>query len=121
MPLDTTRWSLVLAAGGDTSAAGAALATLCESYWYRLYAYVRRWGVDAEEARDLTQGFLVSLLERRDLAAGDRLARPHGGVAENPGLGADAVGARLQHRRHARRAGARRRVDDRPPARDRTT
>ena len=69
MPFDTTRWSLVLAAGGDdTSAARAALATLCESYWYPLYAYIRRWGTNAEEARDLTQGFLASLLERRDFA-----------------------------------------------------
>jgi DNA-directed RNA polymerase specialized sigma24 family protein len=69
LPFDTTRWSLVLAAGGDdTSAARAALATLCESYWYPLYAYIRRWGINADEARDLTQGFLASLLERRDFA-----------------------------------------------------
>lgn len=56
-----------MAAGGDdSSAARAALATLCETYWYPLYAYVRRRGVNADDGRDLTQGFLTSLLERRD-------------------------------------------------------
>ena len=64
---ETTRWSLVVAAGsGDSSAARAALATLCETYWYPLYAYVRRRGTSADDARDLTQGFFTSLLERRD-------------------------------------------------------
>jgi RNA polymerase sigma-70 factor (ECF subfamily) len=64
---ETTRWSLVVAAGGDDPAAAReALATLCEAYWYPLYAYVRRRGVDPDDARDLTQGFLTSLLERRD-------------------------------------------------------
>jgi RNA polymerase sigma-70 factor (ECF subfamily) len=63
MPFETTRWSLVNAAGGDDSAARAALARLCEIYWYPLYAYVRRRGSDPDDARDLTQGFLASLLE----------------------------------------------------------
>ena len=63
---ETTRWSLVAAAGGEDSAAcRAALAALCETYWYSLYAYVRRRGADAEDACDLTQGFLASLLDRR--------------------------------------------------------
>jgi len=63
---ETTRWSIVAAAGGDDSAASrAALAVLCETYWYSLYAYVRRRGADADDARDLTQGFLTSLLDRR--------------------------------------------------------
>ena len=55
------------AGGGDVPAARAAVATLCETYWYPLYAYVRRrGGASADDARDLTQAFLVSLLERRD-------------------------------------------------------
>lgn len=67
MSFETTRWSLVVAAGsGDSSSARAALATLCETYWYPLYAYVRRRGASADDARDLTQGFFTSLLERRD-------------------------------------------------------
>lgn len=67
MPFETTHWSLVMAAGGDDSAARAALAKLCEMYWYPLYAYARRRGADPDDARDLTQGFFTSLLERRDL------------------------------------------------------
>ena len=67
MLFETTRWSLVVAAGsGDSSSARAALVTLCETYWYPLYAYVRRRGTSADDARDLTQGFFTSLLERRD-------------------------------------------------------
>lgn len=67
MSFETTQWSLVVAAGSDdSSAARTALAALCEAYWYPLYAYVRRRGTNADDARDLTQGFLASLLERRD-------------------------------------------------------
>ena len=39
----TTRWSLVLAAGAShRTDAQVALNELCETYWYPLYAYVRR-------------------------------------------------------------------------------
>lgn len=67
---DTTRWSLVLAAGGDrSSAAREALAELCEVYWFPLYAYARRHGSSEEDARDLIQSFFLLLLERDDLRA----------------------------------------------------
>ena len=57
----------MLAAGGeDSRAARTALATLCEAYWYPLYVYIRRWGAPADDAPDLTQAFLMSLLERQD-------------------------------------------------------
>lgn len=76
MSFDTTRWSVIAAArGSDPDAARAALSTLCEAYWYPLYAFIRRWGADPDAARDLTQGFFVSLLERRDL----ELVRPERG------------------------------------------
>lgn len=68
MAFETTRWSVIAAArADDTAAARAALSTLCETYWYPLYAYVRRRGLTPDDARDLTQSFLASLLERRDL------------------------------------------------------
>ena len=54
------------AAGGGDSAARSALEKLCETYWYPLYAYVRRGGANPDDARDLTQGFFASLIERRD-------------------------------------------------------
>lgn len=53
--------------GGDRRAAEA-LEQLCRSYWYPLYAYARRRGHSSEDAQDLTQGFLESLLRREDLA-----------------------------------------------------
>ena len=68
----TTHWSLVLAAGhGSRPDAGAALATLCEAYWYPLYYYVRRCGYRAEEAQDLTQEFFAKLLEKGSLKVAD--------------------------------------------------
>ena len=68
----TTRWSVVLAAGADPSEqADRALAELCANYWYPLYAYVRRRGYEAEDARDLTQAFFAKLLEKKSLAAAD--------------------------------------------------
>jgi RNA polymerase sigma-70 factor (ECF subfamily) len=68
-----TRWTLVLAAG-DTGKAESrtALASLCESYWYPLYAYVRRRGYPADQAQDLTQEFFVRLLEGRYFDRADR-------------------------------------------------
>jgi len=69
----TTHWSLVLAAAHDSRPdAQAALATLCETYWYPLYAYVRRLGYKAEDAQDLTQGFFAALLEKQYVKAADR-------------------------------------------------
>lgn len=62
---DTTHWSVVLAAGDDgTAGSRRALATLCETYWYPLYAYLRRQGHSAEDAQDLTQGFFQQVLEK---------------------------------------------------------
>ena len=48
-----------------------ALATLCELYWYPLYAYLRRRGHSAEDAQDLTQGFFARLLEKHALQVVD--------------------------------------------------
>jgi len=68
----TTRWSVVLLAGrNDTERARAALAKLCETYWYPLYVYVRRRGSSPTDAQDLTQGFFELLLERQMLAKAD--------------------------------------------------
>lgn len=69
----TTRWSLVrLAARNDTTRAQRALSSLCEAYWYPLYAYVRRQGHSPHDAQDLTQEFFARLLESNSLAKLDR-------------------------------------------------
>jgi len=61
----TTRWSLVLAAGRRSNPRSAeALASLCELYWYPVYAFVRRQGFRAEEAADLTQEFFARVLQK---------------------------------------------------------
>jgi len=64
----TTHWSVVLLSA-QTQAPGSrtALANLCRLYWYPLYAFVRRRGYSPEDAQDLTQGFFLSLLERKSL------------------------------------------------------
>jgi RNA polymerase sigma-70 factor (ECF subfamily) len=69
----TTHWSIVAAAQGPVSPqAQEALATLCASYWYPLYAFIRRQGYTAHEAQDLTQGFFAKLLEQHTLEMVDR-------------------------------------------------
>ena len=68
----TTRWSVVRQAiGSSDPAARQALATLCESYWYPVYAFIRRSGKAAHDAEDLTQGFFARLLEKGILASAD--------------------------------------------------
>jgi len=68
-----TRWTIVLTAGrSDTPRTQAALAELCQAYWYPLYAYVRRRGHSAADAEDLTQGFFARLLQLDSLAAVQR-------------------------------------------------
>ena len=65
----TTRWTVVLnAAGTDPARAGDSLAELCQTYWYPLYAYVRRRGYSAADAEDLTQEFFARLLAQNKLA-----------------------------------------------------
>jgi len=72
----TTHWSVVLAAGHESSpGAREALETLCCTYWYPLYAYARRCGQNSEDAKDLVQGFFAYLLSRHAL----RLADPVNG------------------------------------------
>ncbi len=67
-----TRWSLIVAARErDTPQAQQALSCLCESYWYPLYAYIRRRGHGADEAGDLTQDFFARLLESDFFGAAD--------------------------------------------------
>lgn len=65
----TTRWSMVVAAGQVSSPSSAeALAHLCRTYWYPLYAFVRRRVADVNLAQDLTQDFFARLLEKNLLA-----------------------------------------------------
>ena len=64
----TTHWSVVLSAADQTAPdAAAALERLCRTYWYPLYAFVRREGRGAEDAKDLTQEFFFRFLDGESL------------------------------------------------------
>jgi RNA polymerase sigma-70 factor (ECF subfamily) len=69
----TTHWSVVLKAGWSDSTQGrAALETVCRTYWYPLYAFVRRLGHSPPDAEDLVQAFFERCLEKRYLAAANQ-------------------------------------------------
>lgn len=62
---DTTHWSVVLTAQSPCSpSAQVAMETLCGTYWYPLYAFVRRQGHSPHDAQDLTQAFFEHLLRK---------------------------------------------------------
>jgi DNA-directed RNA polymerase specialized sigma24 family protein len=64
----TTQWSVVLlSAQSQAPGSQAALAELCRLYWFPLYGFVRRRGYNPDDARDLTQGFFLHLLEHKTL------------------------------------------------------
>lgn len=68
----TTRWSVVLTAGRALSPESeAALEKLCRAYWQPVCAFARRKGWNEEDAKDMTQQFFASLLERRDFTGLD--------------------------------------------------
>lgn len=65
----TTHWTVVVAAGNrSTPQSDLALEELCGTYWFPLYAYVRRHGHTKEDAEDLTQAFFARFLSRNYLA-----------------------------------------------------
>jgi RNA polymerase sigma factor (sigma-70 family) len=100
----TTRWSLVLAAGkSSTDESRDAIEILCKQYWYPLYVYVRGRGHGADRAQDLTQGFFARLLEQKIV----RNADPQRGKFRSYLLG--ALKHFLSHewsRAHARKRGS---------------
>jgi DNA-directed RNA polymerase specialized sigma24 family protein len=68
----TTHWSVVMAAGkSDSAQAAQALEQLCRTYWYPLYAFVRRQGHAAHDAEDLTQEFFARFLAKEYFGRAD--------------------------------------------------
>lgn len=61
-----TRWSVVIASrkDGEGHATRLALEELCSIYWHPLYSYARHQGISTADAEDLTQSFLVFVLEK---------------------------------------------------------
>lgn len=67
--MPSTHWSVIVRAGDEeASVARQALDFLCASYWYPLYAYLRRSGCPVHDAEDLTQGFFAHLFSKDGLA-----------------------------------------------------
>ena len=60
------------AGGEDAPRAAQALEQLCRTYWYPLYAFIRRKGLSAHDAQDLTQAFFARFLEKNYVAQADR-------------------------------------------------
>jgi len=68
----TTHWSVVLAAGAHNSPqADEALEVLCRTYWFALYAFVRRQGSSEADAQDLTQEFFARFLDKKYIDRAD--------------------------------------------------
>jgi RNA polymerase sigma factor (sigma-70 family) len=68
----TTHWSVVLRAGQEGGAgSAAALEQLCQTYWFPIYAYVRRHVADPEDAKDFTQEFFARLLRQNLVGLAD--------------------------------------------------
>jgi RNA polymerase sigma factor (sigma-70 family) len=68
----TTHWSVVRAAGKTSSPHyKEALGTLCRTYWFPLYAFLRRQGYNSNQAEEYTQAFFARLLEKRGLRLAD--------------------------------------------------
>jgi RNA polymerase sigma factor (sigma-70 family) len=59
----TTRWTL-LGTSGDASRRDRAWEHFCRSYWYPVYAFIRRRGHGPDNASDLTQAFFAKLIEQ---------------------------------------------------------
>jgi RNA polymerase sigma factor (sigma-70 family) len=69
----TTHWSVVLAAGEEGSEqAHAAMSRLCQTYWFPVYAFIRKKGHSPEQAQDFTQEFFAGFLEKNYVAKATR-------------------------------------------------
>src|SRR5262245_58882992 len=64
-----TSWTLIIQARDrKTAVSREALGSLCRGYWYPVFAFLCRKGLDAERARDCTQDFFAALIEKDYLA-----------------------------------------------------
>lgn len=69
----TTAWSVVLGAQtGETVDKEQCLSRLCTTYWKPIYQYIRRRGLSHDDARDMTQEYFATFLEKNFVATADR-------------------------------------------------
>jgi RNA polymerase sigma factor (sigma-70 family) len=68
-----TQWSLVQRAqNSESEVTRHALEDICKRYWLPLYAFIRRSGRPGAEAEELTQEFIVRLIQGEFLSRADR-------------------------------------------------
>lgn len=68
----TTAWSVILGAQeGEGEDRRACLARLCKTYWKPIYYYMRRRGLNHEDALDLTQEYFAQFLEKDYVSTAD--------------------------------------------------
>jgi DNA-directed RNA polymerase specialized sigma24 family protein len=91
-----TRWTLVVAARGASTAARTALSELCAAYYAPVVAFLRREGRSDDEARDLAHSFFAKVLEGGQFDGADQAK----GKFRSYLLG--ALKHFLQHERRAR-------------------
>jgi RNA polymerase sigma-70 factor (ECF subfamily) len=73
MYFPTTQWTLLAQATLSGETAGRqAMEDLCHRYWSPLYQFIRARGYNEAEAKDLTQEFLLHLVEHSTLQKADR-------------------------------------------------
>ena len=73
MYFPTTQWTLLAQATLSGESAGRqALEDLCRRYWSPLFQFIRVRGYSEAEAKDLTQEFLLHLVEHSTLQKADR-------------------------------------------------
>ncbi len=66
---------MIVRAGHDhasTQSRRDALESICQTYWFPAYSYVRRRGYSQQDAQDLTQDFFVRLLQNDFFDAADK-------------------------------------------------
>ena len=71
----TTAWSVILGAqnaDGDIVNRDKCLTFLCRNYWKPVYYYIRRRGLNHEDAIDMTQEYFATFLEKDFVAIADR-------------------------------------------------
>jgi DNA-directed RNA polymerase specialized sigma24 family protein len=69
----TTSWTMIVnTRDRDVKVSRKALEELCRGYWTPVFAFLRRKGLDDDQARDRTQSFFTALLEKDYLADVER-------------------------------------------------
>ena len=66
---DTNWWTVRKAGRPELPEADAARSSLCRTYWYPIYCYIRGLGHGPEDAQDLTQEFFARLLKKNYVQA----------------------------------------------------